>query len=165
MKKHLWIVIIFSCFLLVGGWVFISSLSINVDMKFDKQKYFITVQGAVSNKLESWVNEGTKRKEVVYRAHLLIDADISNLNLEKAVSKDEIIHIPYKEGAEPKIDARDGLTKSEIDKLGLNKNLSAALFKLFEEKNNHITWDDIDQLPGTGEVIMAKLKKLLIIQN
>ena len=165
MNKHLWITIIFSCFLLIGGWIFINTIIIDDNTVFNNKVYLVTVKGAVFKKVESWVPQGTKVSSVIYRSHLLLNADVSKIDINKIIKKDEDIYVPYKEGTEPKIDATDGLTKAEIDQLGVSKSLGNALFKLFKEKNNYVTWDDIDELPGTGEITMARLKRLLIIRN
>ena len=162
MKKYLWLSIVFSSFLLLGGWIFINSTLIP-NQVYKQKSYLVVVKGAVYNKMESWILEGTKLKTVIYKAHLLVSADLSKLDLDKKINKDQEIFVPYKEGQEPKINARDGLSYAEIDQLGVNKNVAKALFKLFKEKHNHVTWDDIDNLPGVGEVTLARLKKLLII--
>ena len=153
---------VFSGFLLIGGASYIFKDSNNLNVQ-NTSNYWVEIDGAVYNETLYKVKENTKLKDVIYRAHLLISADISKIDLDYVIRNDYKIYIPFKEGEEPKINAKDGLTQLEVNQLGLNENISKLLFELFLDKGRYVKWEDIDNLKGVGDITIAKLKSLLIL--
>ena len=152
----------FSGFLLIGGASYIFKDSNNFSIQ-NTSNYWLEINGAVYNETLYKVKGNTKLKDVIYRAHLLMAADISKIDLNYVIRHDYKIYIPFKKGQEPKINARDGLTQLEINQLGLNANVSKLLFELFAKKGRYVKWEDIDNLKGVGDITIAKLKSLLIL--
>ena len=102
--------IIFSGFLLTGGSAYIINQT-EQNLKIENtSNYWVDIKGAVLNASLYKVKENTKLEDVIYKAHLLMSSDISKINLNYIIRNDYNVYIPYKEGKQPKINAKDGLT-------------------------------------------------------
>ena len=106
MKKNLKIIIISLISLIsLGGISFVfynifKPQTIN-NISITKQ-YTVTIEGAVKNPGEYKFNKPKTIREIIFNAHVLTNADIDSLNMEKTISEDTEIIIPYKVGSDRK---------------------------------------------------------------
>lgn len=116
------------------------------EAKADAKEETIVVHlaGAVFRPGLYQVKKGTRVGELIEKAELLAQADISNLNLARFVSDGEKIFIPSKTNAEPvgPADSSPSLNKTGEEGL-ININQASVL--------------ELSRLPGIGEVLAQRI--------
>ncbi|AWX69786.1 hypothetical protein HUN03_00140 [Mycoplasmopsis anatis] len=141
--------------------VFPNSLIISKKREKTIDIYTYKLEGAVKfNEISSEV-ELTYR-ELFFKAKILSQADLSNINLEEKAPINALIFVPFENS---RITWKLINSYQDFYYRGITKRISELLWE-FKQKNinKRITWDDIANIKGIGLTTLTKLKKFLILE-
>lgn len=122
--------------------------------------YTYKLEGAVKfNEISSEVQ--LTYRELFFKAKVLSQADLSNINLEEKVPINISIFIPFENS---KITWNSINSYQDFYYRGITKKISELLWE-FKQKNinKRISWEDIASIKGVGVTTLKKLKKFLIL--
>lgn len=122
--------------------------------------YTYKLEGAVKfNEISSEVQ--LTYRELFFKAKVLSQADLSNINLEGKAPINISIFIPFENS---KITWNSINSYQDFYYRGITKKISELLWE-FKQKNinKRISWEDIASIKGVGVTTLTKLKKFLIL--
>lgn len=132
----------------------------NVVYVDDVSSYTVVVEGAVKNPGSYTFEKPKTIREIIFSASVLTNADISTLDLEKIISNDYQIIVPYKVGAVEKIKWKDLHSVEQLTELGIKKSIAQIIIN-HRRQNETTTWEEILALKGIGQVTLAQLKDVI----
>lgn len=122
--------------------------------------YTYKLEGAVKfNEISSEVQ--LTYRELFFKAKVLSQADLSNINLEEKAPINISIFILFENS---KITWNSINSYQDFYYRGITKKISELLWE-FKQKNinKRISWEDIASIKGVGVTTLKKLKKFLIL--
>ncbi|TPR54071.1 MAG0490 family ComEA-like DNA-binding protein [Metamycoplasma neophronis] len=155
---------------LVASLVILSSIGINSYLKNKKAKTeseqenkYATIQiyGAVYYGGEYEFKIPATLLDVIKKSRLRSGADLSKFNLNENIKDKQKIYIPYTKANRVKLKSIRSV--KELVNLGIKKHIASKVLEVIKSKGNYITWDDIKNQPGVGEVTLKLLQENTII--
>lgn len=164
--KKKWFKIFGSCFVILSVGVGITTYFwlTNFQKKdispTKNKKYIVSIEGAVEKPGDYEFDKPSSLRTIVFRAILLNNADVSNVNLEKVINQDEKIFIPFEIGTIKKLKWSEFTNVNQLIKLGIKKATAQKLLD-FRRKNSKPTWEQIHAIKGIGQITLNQLKEVI----
>ncbi|MGW9856572.1 competence protein ComEA [Staphylococcus hominis] len=121
---------------------------------------YVDVKGAVKSPNVYEMKKNDRVKDVLKKAQVLENADITKINLSEKLTDQKMIYIPNKN--ESKISDipinQSNLSNSENIKVNLNTAKVKEIIKYREEKGQYNKVEDLKQVRGIGGKTFEKLK-------
>lgn len=157
------LIICFCSFVVVSGLSFLVYeffVPKKVVINNSSDKYVVTIDGAVESPGDYVFNKPKTLREIIFVANVLTNADITLLDLEKVISEDYQVVIPYKVGAIKKIKWKDLYSAEQLINLGIKSSVAQTIIN-HRRQNEKTTWEEILALKGIGQVTLAQLKDII----
>lgn len=159
-KKLLILSLVATCCLTIVGYSLYQILKPNIVYEQKSNSYNVSIEGAVKNPGFYSFKKPKKIREIIFTANVLTNADLNVLDLEKLISEDCEIVVPFKVDSIKKIKWKKLQNVEQLTKLGIRPSIAQIIIN-HRRKNETTTWEEILALKGIGEVTLAQLKDII----
>ncbi|MBN3535023.1 MAG0490 family ComEA-like DNA-binding protein [Mycoplasma procyoni] len=117
----------------------------------------IKVSGAIEFPAELFHKKGVTLRQILFKHKLKTNADISNLDLERVLDKDEEIKIPVIKNSSIKPLLKSAKLE-DLVALEIRKGIAQKVID-YIAKNKEISWEGLSDVKGVGDVTINTLKE------
>lgn len=135
---------------------------INHNQTSNPKKYIVNIEGAVENPGEYVFEVPQQLRTIIFRAKTKVEADLNSMDLDKVISENFEISVPFKIGSFEKIKWNDLNSVDQLIKLGLRKDTAQKIIN-YKRSNSVTTWEEIEKIKGIGKITISKIKELIFL--